>query len=66
MAELEAVCRSEVQRVIFALRGNKRHRSWRELEETSPLRQLCAWRLKGHGPKALLDGSNTAIETCFF
>jgi len=54
-SDLEAVCRSEAQRVVFALRGNRRFgsRSWRDLEETSPLRQLCAWRLKG-GPYELL------------
>eukprot|EP00913_Durusdinium_trenchii_P003579 g3311.t1 len=48
-SDLEAVCRSEAQRVVFALRGNKRfgNRSWRDLEDSSPLRQLCAWRLYG-------------------
>ena len=41
MAELEAVCRSEAQRVIFALRGNKRYgnRSWRDLEAFQPLQR---------------------------
>eukprot|EP00435_Cladocopium_sp_Y103_P059122 s9_g21.t1 len=56
-SELDAVCRSEASRVVFALRGNRRFgsRSWRDLEETSPLRQLCSWRLNGDGPNELLE-----------
>eukprot|EP00929_Paragymnodinium_shiwhaense_P086749 TRINITY_DN47198_c0_g1_i2.p1 TRINITY_DN47198_c0_g1~~TRINITY_DN47198_c0_g1_i2.p1 ORF type:complete len:1955 (+),score=517.24 TRINITY_DN47198_c0_g1_i2:173-6037(+) len=53
VSSLEAVCRSEAQRVLTALRGTRRygdlHKSWRELEESSPVRQLADWRCCASG-----------------
>lgn len=55
---LEAVCRAECQRVLTALRGNRRFgdlsRSWRELEEQSPVRQLVEWRCGSDATAAAL------------
>ncbi|CAE8646376.1 unnamed protein product, partial [Polarella glacialis] len=47
VSDLEALCRTEAQRVLTALRSNRRFgsqsRCWRELEG-SPLRRLSEWR----------------------
>ncbi|CAE7651795.1 BIG2 [Symbiodinium microadriaticum] len=56
-SDLDAVCRSEAQRVTTALRANRRwsqNRSWGH-EEASPLRQLCTWRLGSGGATELLE-----------
>jgi len=46
--DVEAVCRCEAQRVLTALRANRKFadlsRGWREFEEDSPIRQLSEWR----------------------
>jgi len=61
---LEAACRCEAQRVLAALRANRKFgdlsRGWRELEDDSPIRQLSEWRCRHHATavsllKPLLD-----------
>eukprot|EP00439_Symbiodinium_sp_Y106_P068022 s2375_g11.t1 len=65
-SDLDAVCRSEAQRVTTALRANRRwsqNRSWGH-EEASPLRQLCTWRLGSGGATELLEPRQKAF--CFW
>eukprot|EP00931_Biecheleriopsis_adriatica_P059142 TRINITY_DN35341_c0_g1_i1.p1 TRINITY_DN35341_c0_g1~~TRINITY_DN35341_c0_g1_i1.p1 ORF type:complete len:1704 (-),score=334.25 TRINITY_DN35341_c0_g1_i1:44-5104(-) len=59
-SDVETVCRTEAQRVLTALRANRRFgsqsRGWRELEVGSPLRQLSEWRfMSGSSPDGLLE-----------
>eukprot|EP00927_Polykrikos_kofoidii_P038382 TRINITY_DN32726_c0_g1_i1.p1 TRINITY_DN32726_c0_g1~~TRINITY_DN32726_c0_g1_i1.p1 ORF type:complete len:1891 (-),score=425.18 TRINITY_DN32726_c0_g1_i1:280-5952(-) len=64
---VEAVCRGEAQRVLTALRGNRRYgdlnRAWRELEDGSPVRDLVEWRCGNDTvPKTPAAGSNVTTQ----